>query len=74
MFTALCLGWVLWGLDLSVARGALAQAHWQFLAPMFALYLLSHTLRTWRLGLLLGVPVPFRRPLGAHQAFTCPRR
>ena len=61
LITALCLGWVLWRLDFGVAQQALANARWGFLAPMFGLYLVSHALRTWRLGLLLDAPLPFKR-------------
>lgn len=61
VITAVCLVAVLWGLDLSEALSALRAARWGFLLPMCGLYLAAHLLRAWRLGLLLGVPVPFKR-------------
>lgn len=61
VITAACLVAVLWGLDLSEAMSALRSARWGFLLPMCALYLSAHLLRAWRMGLLLGVPVPFKR-------------
>ncbi len=61
VITALCLGLVLWDLDLGEARAALMEARWSYLVPMAGLYLVAHALRAWRLGLLLGQPVPYRR-------------
>ncbi len=61
VITALCLGLVLWDLDLSEAREALAAARWSYAVPMALLYLAAHALRAWRLGLLLGQPVPYKR-------------
>jgi len=61
VITAVCLGAVLWGLDLSEARQALASVRWGFLLPMSACYLGAHVLRAWRLRLLLGAPVPMKR-------------
>lgn len=61
LITVLCLGLVLWDLDLSEAGAALAGARWSYLVPMALLYLLAHALRAWRLGLLLGQPVPYKR-------------
>jgi len=59
--TAACLVAALWGVDLSVAASSLAQASWVMLLPMWALYVVAHTLRVIRLGILIGQPVPFRR-------------
>lgn len=59
--TALCLVGVLWGLDVHEAAAALANTRWSYLVPMAALYLLAHAIRAFRLGLLLGQPVPFKR-------------
>lgn len=50
-----------WGIDPEVAATALAQASWIMLLPMWGLYVIAHTLRVLRLGILLGQPVPFRR-------------
>ena len=59
--TAICLGVVLWDLDLSEAGEALKTATWGLLVPMFGLYLVAHTLRAWRLQLLIGHGVSFLR-------------
>lgn len=61
LVTALCLGVALWGINLDEAAAALSSmALWRLL-PMFGMYLVTHSLRSWRLGLLLGQPVPFGR-------------
>ena len=59
--TALCLAAALWNIDLAVALQALRQAAWIMLLPMWGLYIIAHSLRVVRLGILLGQPVPFRR-------------
>ena len=72
LFTMGFLALVLWGLDLDKARVALAATDWGFLLPMSVCYLVAHSLRSWRLQLILGrciTPahggearvVPFRR-------------
>lgn len=63
LVTAVCLGAVLWDLDLGEARGAIAAARWSYLLPMAGLYAAAHALRAWRLGLLLGQPVAYKRLL-----------
>jgi uncharacterized membrane protein YbhN (UPF0104 family) len=60
LVTVLCLCWVLSYIDLEEAGHALAAVEWWTFLPMFAMYLLAHTLRSWRLGLLLGEKLPFR--------------
>ena len=59
--TALCLVAALWGVDLQQAAVAFTEARWWLLLPMWGLYIVAHTLRVVRLGMLLGQPVPFRR-------------
>ena len=59
--TALCLAAALWNIDPSVALQALRQAAWVMLLPMWGLYIIAHSLRVVRLGILLGQPVPFTR-------------
>jgi len=61
LLTAGFLAVVLWGQDWSASAEALKQTHWFFLLPMFAAYLCAHSLRAWRLGLLLGEGVPYMR-------------
>ncbi|MFT4979070.1 MAG: hypothetical protein ACI8S6_004980 [Myxococcota bacterium] len=61
LVTALCLAGALWNVDLSVALSALAEAAWIMLLPMWGLYIIAHTLRVVRLGILIGQPVPFTR-------------
>jgi len=60
LVTVLCLGWVLTLIDPTEASQALEMVEWWTFLPMFLMYLLAHTLRSWRLGLLLGEKVPFR--------------
>jgi uncharacterized membrane protein YbhN (UPF0104 family) len=55
-----CLAWVLSLIDPTEASTALQTAQWWTFVPMFLMYMLAHTLRSWRLGLLLGQPVPFK--------------
>ncbi len=52
--TVLCLGWVLWGIDLSVVRSSLESFRWWALLPMAALYFSAHVVRCYRLQLLMG--------------------
>ncbi len=59
--TAVFLVAALWGIDLGEARAALARTRWLAFVPMVLLYLLAHVLRAWRLGRLVGVPVPYGR-------------
>lgn len=61
VLTAFFLGLALWGIDAEVAAQALAEASWIMLLPMWGLYIIAHTLRVVRLGILLGQPVPFGR-------------
>jgi len=60
LVTVVCLGWVLTYIDPSEAIHALQIMQWWTFLPMFAMYLIAHTLRSLRLGLLLGEKVPFR--------------
>ncbi|MEL6348766.1 MAG: lysylphosphatidylglycerol synthase transmembrane domain-containing protein [Myxococcota bacterium] len=59
--TAACLAAALWNIDPIVAAEAFTHTRWWMLLPMWALYLVAHSLRVWRLGLLLPEPVPFRQ-------------
>jgi len=52
--TVLCLGWVLWGIDLGVVRSSLGTFRWWTLLPMCALYFTAHVVRCYRLQLLMG--------------------
>jgi len=61
VITAVCLVVALWGMDLDRAMEAVRGTAWWLVAPMWAAYLAAHALRAWRLGLLLGTPVPYRR-------------
>lgn len=61
LITGLCMAVALWGLDVDEALSALQAARWTLLIPMFGLYGVAHSLRAWRLGLLVGQPVPYRR-------------
>lgn len=61
VITAVFLIAVLWGLDLDVARQALVETRWTFLLPMWGLYLCAHSVRSVRMGLLVGEKIPFRR-------------
>ena len=60
LVTVLCLGWVLTYIDPHEASEALQSVQWWTFIPMVLMYLLAHTLRSWRLGVLLGSHVPFR--------------
>jgi glycosyltransferase 2 family protein len=61
LVTAVCLAAALWGIDPATVKSALSQTSWSFLVPMVVLYLGAHALRTVRLRILLGTPVPFMR-------------
>lgn len=56
-----CLFWALKDVEFHKASVALSEANWLVFLPMMALYLVAHTIRALRLGLLLGQPVPFGR-------------
>jgi len=58
--TVLCLGWVLTLIDPGKAADALKAVEWWTFLPMFLMYLLAHTLRSMRLGLLVGEKIPFK--------------
>jgi uncharacterized membrane protein YbhN (UPF0104 family) len=60
LVTLLCLSWVLTLIEPTQAAGALRAVEWWTFLPMFLMYLVAHTLRSMRLGLLLGDHVPFR--------------
>jgi glycosyltransferase 2 family protein len=59
--TAVCLGWVLMGIDLNKAAGALGEVNWWLMLPLFASYLFTHLLRAWRYQLLVGPELTLRR-------------
>ena len=61
LLTAGFLAMVLWGQDWQASADALRRTHWFFMVPMFTAYLAAHSLRAWRLGLLLDAEVPYRR-------------
>ena len=61
VITAVCLVAALWGLELDAALEALATARWSLLVPVMGLYLVAHVLRAWRLQLLVGSGVSYRR-------------
>ena len=59
--TALCLAWVLHGIEWPQLLQALAQAELLLVLPVFGVYLLNHCIRSLRLRLLLDRPdIPFR--------------
>ncbi len=61
LVTALCLGWVLHGIEWPELLGALEQAKLLLVLPVFLVYLLNHCIRSVRLRLLLDRPdIPFR--------------
>ena len=71
-FTTLKLGFVfvltfgflvaaLWGIDLPEVGSTLSAIHWGYLFPMWGLYLVGHTVRSWRFQLLIGEPVLLKR-------------
>jgi uncharacterized protein (TIRG00374 family) len=55
--TVLLLVFVLWDLDLDVARTALSGARVGWIVPTMAAYTLAHVIRGFRLRALVGVPV-----------------
>ena len=61
LLTAGFLVGVLWDQDWARSAEALRKTHWFFLVPMFGAYLVAHSLRAWRLGILLDEGVPFKR-------------
>lgn len=61
--TALCLVWVLWGIDPAVVAVSLGDFRWEWMIGVFALYCATHALRAVRLRTILGVPIPFVRLL-----------
>ena len=61
VITVACLAWVLWPVDWAQAWAALVTARWALLAPVVGLYLVAHALRAWRLQLLVGHDVGYRR-------------
>ena len=61
LLTAGFLAAVLWNQDWAASVEALRQTHWFFLVPMFGAYLVAHSLRAWRLGLLLDEGVSYFR-------------
>lgn len=54
--TGVFLALALWGLDLEAAQAALGAVQWWVLAPVMGQYLVVHSLRSVRLGLLLRTP------------------
>ncbi|MDP2317429.1 MAG: lysylphosphatidylglycerol synthase transmembrane domain-containing protein [Pseudomonadota bacterium] len=61
--TALCLAWVLWGIDPDVVAVSLGDFRWTYMVPVMAIYVVAHALRVVRLRAILGRPVPFWRLL-----------
>jgi uncharacterized membrane protein YbhN (UPF0104 family) len=61
LLTAVFLAGVLWDQDWERSAEALEKTHWFFLVPMFGAYLVAHSLRAWRLGILLDEGVSYRR-------------
>ena len=59
--TVLLLAFVLWDLDLAVARTALAGANPVWIVPTMAAYTLAHVVRGFRLKALVGAPVTAAR-------------
>ncbi|MFZ5478651.1 MAG: lysylphosphatidylglycerol synthase transmembrane domain-containing protein [Myxococcota bacterium] len=62
--TVLCLGWVLWGIDLAVVRVSLGEFRWERMIAVFAIYGAAHSLRVLRLRVLLDRPLAFRGLFG----------
>lgn len=61
VFTILCLGWVLWGLDPATFAVGVQSFRWERMLVVFVLYLSTHALRSLRLIWILGRPVRFTR-------------
>lgn len=61
LFTVLCLGWVLWGLDPATFAVGVAEFRWERMLVVMVLYLATHALRSVRLVWILGLPVRFTR-------------
>lgn len=59
--TAVCLAWVLWGIDPTVVRVSLGDFQWAWMLAVLVLYCVAHSLRVLRLRAILGRPVPFWR-------------
>ncbi|MDP2304404.1 MAG: lysylphosphatidylglycerol synthase transmembrane domain-containing protein [Pseudomonadota bacterium] len=63
LVTALCLGWVLWGIDPAVVAVSLGDFRWGYMVIVLGCYMSAHGLRVLRLRAILGRPVPFVRLL-----------
>jgi uncharacterized membrane protein YbhN (UPF0104 family) len=61
LLTAACLGWVVHGLDLGVARATLRTMHVRWLIEAEVLYLAVHVIRVHRSRVLLGRALPLGR-------------
>lgn len=61
--TALCLVWVLWGIDPAVVAVSLGDFRWGWMVAVLGIYATAHALRVVRLRAILGRPVPFTRLL-----------
>ncbi len=59
--TAICLAFVLTGLDPAVVAGSLADFHWGGMVGVFVAYAVAHALRVLRWRLILGRPLSFVR-------------
>lgn len=59
LLTALCLAWVLHGLDLSAALQSAGRFRWSLLVPIWGLYLTAHALRAQRFRILLPEPIDY---------------
>ena len=64
LVTAACLVWVLWGIDTEKVRHALSSARWSLGVPLLVTFVLTHLLRAWRYGVLVGADVSARRMFG----------
>ena len=58
--TALCLVWVLWGLDLRHSLEAVASYDVVYLGPALVIFVLTLYMRYARFYWILGLPIPFR--------------
>lgn len=59
--TAVCLGAVVWGIDVETARVSLGGVRWGLMTLVFVLYATAHALRVLRLRAILGLPLGFGR-------------